>query len=113
SLDTGNLELRAEFDNKDGSLIPGVWAKISMKVADSRERLLVPEAAIGTDLANRFVRVVDENNKVKNVPVRVGEIIGDKQIVEDGLKGDERVVVNGIQRALPGIVVNPQENSKK
>lgn len=113
SLDVGNLELRAEFDNKDMSLIPGVWAKLQMKVADSKVRLLVPESAIGTDLANRFVRVVDENKRIKNVPVRVGEVIGGKQIIEEGLDGSEDVVVNGVQRAIAGILVNPVENAKK
>ena len=109
TLDTGSVELRAEFENKDMALFPGIMGKIYLKSDVPQERLLVPESAIGTDLVGRYVLVVDEKNTVKYVPVRVGRVYGKMQVVEDGLSGDERIVVNGIQRAIPGHQVNPVE----
>ena len=105
----GNLELRAEFDNEKGELFPGVWAKVSLLSEKAKEKLLVPESAIGTDLVGRYVLVVDDKNKVNYVPVRVGETIGKMQIVESGLGGNEKVVVVGLQRAIPGTQVSPVE----
>ena len=110
TLDTGSVELRAEFDNKDHTLFPGIMGKIYLKSDAPKEKLLVPESAIGTDLVGRYVLVVDENDTVKYVPVRVGRLYGQMQVVEDGLKGDERIVVNGIQRAIPGHKVSALES---
>ncbi|MBO7522053.1 MAG: hypothetical protein J6T16_07425, partial [Opitutales bacterium] len=106
---TGNLELRADFDNSKGELFPGVWAKVSLQSEKSREKILVPESAIGTDLVGRYVLVVDDKNKVNYVPVRVGELIGKMQVVESGLSGGEKIVVVGLQRAIPGAQVSPVE----
>lgn len=107
SLETGSVELRAEFDNKDMTLFPGIMGKIYLKSDTAKEKILVPEAAIGTDLVGRYVLVVDEKNTVKYVPVRVGRTYEKMQVVEDGLKGDEQIVVNGLQRAIPGRQVTP------
>lgn len=109
TLDTGSVELRAEFENKDMALFPGIMGKIYLKSDVPQERLLVPESAVGTDLVGRYVLVVDEKNTVKYVPVRVGRVYGKMQVIEDGLNGDERIVVNGIQRAIPGHQVSPTE----
>lgn len=108
-FDMGNLELRAEFDNEKGELFPGVWSKVSLQSEKAKEKILVPESSVGTDLVGRYVLVVDDKNKVNYVPVRVSETIGKMQIVESGLSGDEKVVVVGIQRAIPGTQVSPIE----
>ncbi|MBO5782394.1 MAG: efflux RND transporter periplasmic adaptor subunit [Opitutales bacterium] len=108
-FDMGNLELRAEFDNEKGELFPGVWSKVSLQSEKAKEKILVPESSVGTDLVGRYVLVVDDKNKVNYVPVRVSETIGKMQIVESGLSGDEKVVVVGIQRAVPGAQVSPVE----
>ena len=108
-FDMGNLELRAEFDNEKGELFPGVWSKVSLQSEKAKEKILVPESSVGTDLVGRYVLVVDDKNKVNYVPVRVSETIGKMQIVKSGLSGDEKVVVVGIQRAVPGAQVSPVE----
>ena len=108
-FDMGNLELRAEFDNDKGELFPGVWSKVSLQSEKAKEKILVPESSVGTDLVGRYVLVVDDKNKVNYVPVRVGETIGKMQIVESGLSGSEKIVVVGIQRAIPGTQVSPVE----
>lgn len=114
SLETGSVELRAEFDNKDLTLFPGIMGKIYLKSDVSQEKLLVPESAVGTDLVGRYVLVVDEKNTIKYVPVRVGRIYDGMQVVESGLKGDELIVVNGLQRAIPGRQVTPvKQNAQK
>ncbi len=107
TLSNGSIEFRAEFPNKDGKLIPGTYAKIYLKVAEAKERIMVPELAVQTDLAYRFVLIVNDKNIVEYRKVTVGNVIDGLQIVTDGLKGDERVVVNGLQRAIPGKAVTP------
>ncbi len=108
-FDAGNLELRAEFDNSKGQLFPGVWSKVSLLSEKAKEKILVPEASVGTDLVGRYVLVVDDKNTVSYVPVRVGETVGKMQIVESGLTGNEKIVVVGLQRAIPGTQVTPIE----
>ncbi len=112
NTDTGNFELRAEFKNDDDMIIPGIMGKVFLKSQEPTEKLLVPEAAIGTDLVSRYVLVVGDNNKVVSVPVIPGELHGNMQVVEKGLNGNERIVVNGIQRAVPGTVVTPVEKGQ-
>ena len=62
---------------------------------------------MGTDLVNRFVYVVDKNNRAEYRIVRVGECVGNMQIIEEGLTADDRVIVNGLQRAVAGKEVSP------
>lgn len=107
ALTSSSIELRAEIDNKDGRLFPGMFANIQMLGGAPRECLLVPELAVGTDLVNRFVYVVDKNNRAEYRIVRVGECVGNMQIIEEGLTEDDRVIVNGLQRAVAGKEVSP------
>ena len=106
-LNAASIELRADIDNSNGSLFPGMFAKLSLRAGDPVEKILVPELAVGTDLIGRYVYVVNKDNVVEYRAVKIGEKLGKMQIIEEGLDGSERVICKGIQRARPDIKVNP------
>jgi multidrug efflux system membrane fusion protein len=108
-LDTtsGTIRVRALFDNPDGRLVPGLYARIRLGAGTPREAVLIDDRAIGTDQDKRFVLVVDSANKTAYREVRLGNLHDGLRIVEDGLKPGERIVVNGLQRVRPGDPVTP------
>ena len=108
SLTLGNFRLRAEFDNRKANIIPGLFGKVSILAEVPQAKIMLPELAIGTDLVGRYVLVVDDQDIVKYVPVEVAEVFNGLQIITKGLEGAERVVVNGLQRAIPGTKVSPK-----
>ncbi|MCG2591978.1 efflux RND transporter periplasmic adaptor subunit [Ramlibacter sp. XY19] len=106
---SGTIRLRAAFDNKDGALIPGQFARVRMGQARSTRAVLVTERAVGTDQEKKFVLVVGEGNKAEYREVTLGATSNGLRVVTSGLKPGERVVVNGLQRVRPGVVVQPQQ----
>lgn len=106
---SGTLRVRAVFDNKDGSLIPGQFAKLRMGQARNEAALLVNERAVGTDQDKRYVIVVGEGNQAEWRGVTLGASVNGLRVVTSGLKGGERVVVGGVQRVRPGSVLAPKE----
>ena len=106
---SGTVRVRAVFDNADGSLVPGQFARIRMGQATSRQALLVSERAVGTDQSRKFVMVVGADNKAEYREVKLGAPIDGLRVVDSGLKAGERIVVNGLQRVRPGSLVAPQE----
>jgi len=105
---SGTIRLRAAFDNKDGALIPGQFARVRMGQAQTIRAVLVSERAVGTDQEKKFVLVVGEGNKAEYREVTLGASNNGLRIVLNGLKPGERIVVNGLQRVRPGAVVQPQ-----
>lgn len=105
---SGTVRVRAIFDNADGSLIPGQFARVRMAQPRSESTLLVNQRAIGTDQSKRFVLVVDSDNKVSWREVGLGPTVEGLRVVNKGLKAGERIVVNGLQHVRPGMVVAPQ-----
>lgn len=105
---SGTVRVRASFDNKDGSLIPGQFARIRMGQARSDTALLVSERAVGTDQNKKFVLVVGADNKAEYREVTLGAPANGLRIVTKGLKPGERVVVNGLQHIRPGALVAPE-----
>ncbi|SEA10503.1 efflux RND transporter periplasmic adaptor subunit [Variovorax sp. YR216] len=105
---SGTVRVRAAFDNKDGSLIPGQFARIRMGQAHSDKALLVNERAVGTDQNKKFVMVVGADNKAEYREVALGAPFNGLRIVTKGLAPGERVIVNGLQHIRPGAVVAPQ-----
>ncbi len=105
---TGTVRVRAVFDNPDGRLIPGQFARLRMGQAKSAAALAVTERAIGTDQDKKFVLVVDGDNKATYREVVLGPAIEGLRIITQGLKNGERIVVNGLHRVRPGAVVEPQ-----
>jgi RND family efflux transporter MFP subunit len=105
---TGTIRARASFDNKDGFLTPGLFARVKLLGHNSFNAVLVDDRAIGTDQSQKFVYVVDAENKVVYRPVKVGRLTDGLRIVLQGLQPGETVIVNGLQRVRPGVVVAPE-----
>jgi membrane fusion protein, multidrug efflux system len=105
---SGTVRVRAVFDNRDGSLMPGQFVKLRMGRAQSESALLVSERAIGTDQNKRFVIVVGPDNKAVWREVTLGGSANGQRIVAAGLEAGERIVVNGLQRVRPGALLAPQ-----
>jgi|SoiMethySBSTD1v2_1073268.scaffolds.fasta_scaffold44931_2 RND family efflux transporter MFP subunit len=102
---TGTIRARASFENKDGYLTPGLFARVKLLGHNSYRAVLVDDRAIGTDQSQKFVYVVDAQNKVVYRQVKVGRLQDGLRIVQQGLQPGETVVVNGLQRVRPGVVV--------
>lgn len=102
---TGTIRARASFDNKNGYLTPGLFARVKLLGHNSYHAVLVDDRAVGTDQSQKFVYVVDAQNKVTYRPVKVGRLTDGLRIVEQGLQPGENVIVNGLQRVRPGVVV--------
>jgi multidrug efflux system membrane fusion protein len=108
-LDTASstIRVRARFDNPDGTLVPGLYARIKVGGGAPHRALLVDEAAIGTDQDKKFVLVVDAQDRVAYRPVSLGALHGNLRVITAGLASGDRIVVHGIQRVRPGATVRP------
>src|SRR5882672_7358121 len=109
---SGTVRVRAVFDNKDGSLIPGQFAKLRMGRATTAPALLISDRAIGTDQNKKFVIVVGPDDKAVYREVTLGGTANGLRIVTGGLASGERIVVNGLQRVRPGALLAPQPASQ-
>jgi multidrug efflux system membrane fusion protein len=105
---SGTVRVRAVFDNKDGTLIPGQFARLRMGQAKASSALLISERAVGTDQNKKFVMVIGADNKATYREVTLGANVNGLRIVQAGLKPNERIVVNGLQRVRPGALVAPE-----
>ena len=105
---SGTVRVRAVFDNADGALIPGQFARIRMGQARNTQAVLINERAVGTDQSKKFVMVVAEGNKAEYREVTLGAPVDGLRVVTLGLKAGENIVVNGLQRVRPGAVLAPQ-----
>lgn len=108
---TGSMVLRAEFDNKDGSLTPGLFARIRLPMTAKYKALLVDEKSILTDQANKYVLGVDESKQPAvsvYKPVTIGPAIDGKRIIRTGLTAGDKIIINGQARLpMPGMPVAP------
>ncbi|MFS1702224.1 efflux RND transporter periplasmic adaptor subunit [Alteromonas sp. AMM-1] len=104
---TGGITVRARFSNDDGVLMPGLYAHIRLAGSQPHDGILIDEKAVGTDLNNKFVLVVAQNNAIEYRPITLGESVGDLRLVTSGLQPGDTIVVNGLQRVMPGMTINP------
>jgi membrane fusion protein, multidrug efflux system len=104
---TGTLRGRGVFSNTDHSLSPGFFARVRFPGSGKYSALLIPDRALGSDQAQRFVYVVNAEMKVEFRPVKIGPIIDGLRVIKDGLKSGEQIIVEGLIRVRPGIVVDP------
>ncbi len=107
---TGTLLLRGIFPNPDGAILPGLYARVRVPL-ETRPALLVPEAALGNDQQGPYVLLVNENNTVERRNVKTGPVVDNLRVIEQGLTGQERVIVKGLQKAAPGKQVTPEQES--
>jgi RND family efflux transporter MFP subunit len=106
---SGTIRGRAEFPNPDGTLTPGMFGRIQVPAGPPNEALLVPDVAIGTEQVRKFVLVVDSDNIARPKYVTLGALMDGLRVITSGLEADDRVIVNGLMRARPGVKVTPQE----
>ncbi|TWU45804.1 Efflux pump periplasmic linker BepF [Novipirellula aureliae] len=104
---TGTLRLRAQFDNPDDLLLPGLFVLVRVPTGKSVEAMLIPEYAVLRDQRGQYVLIVNAERKVERVMVTVAKTISGWAVIEKGLTLDSRVVIDGLQRARPGLEVNP------
>jgi membrane fusion protein, multidrug efflux system len=105
---SGTVRVRAVFDNKDGTLMPGQFARLRMGQSNTTAALLINERAVGTDQSKKFVMVVGPDNKAVYREVSLGGTANGLRIVTSGLHAGERIVVSGLQRIRPGSLIDPQ-----
>ncbi len=105
---TGTIRGRAVFENPQGKFIPGLFTRIKLVGSASYDGILIDDKAINTDLSNKYVLVLDADNKVQYRAVVMGEKLNDLRIIKSGLKANDAIVVNGLQRVRPGAEVVPE-----
>jgi RND family efflux transporter MFP subunit len=104
---TGTLSARGVLDNTDYVLLPGYFARVRVPLDAGMSALLVPDAALGTDQGGRYVLVTGADHIVTQKHVTTGPLHGTLRVIETGLAADDLVVVDGLQRAIPGEQVDP------
>lgn len=100
--------MRGILDNPDRKLLPGFFVRVRVPYDQQENALLVPNASLGSDQAGRYLLVVNGDNVVEQRKVQTGPTEGDLRVIESGLKPDDRVVIAGLLRAIPGQKVDPQ-----
>ena len=105
---TGTLTLKAEFDNPDKLLLPGMFAHLQANVGTKKDALLVPQRAVTEIMYKTFVYVVNSENKVEMKEVKLGARVGRLWVVESGLDGTENIIVEGTQKVKKGSVVKAE-----
>jgi RND family efflux transporter MFP subunit len=105
---TGTLAVRAVLQNASRVLLPGYFVRVRVPLGAAENALLVPDSAIGSDQGGRYVLVVDKDNVVEQRKVGIGPRVDDRRVIENGLNPQDRVVIAGVLRAIPGQKVDPQ-----
>jgi len=104
---TGTLLVRGILPNRDGVILPGLYARLRVPL-ERKKALLVPEVAVGHDQQGAYVFVVNEKNVVERRDVKTGSAVEALRVIQDGLTGNESVVVNGLLKVGPGRHVTPE-----
>jgi RND family efflux transporter MFP subunit len=105
---TGTIAVRGVIQNADRALLPGFFVRVRVPFDEQKNALLIPDAALGADQAGRYVLVVNAENVVEQRKVQTGPLDGGLRVIESGLKGEDKVVIAGLLRAIPGQKVDPQ-----
>jgi RND family efflux transporter MFP subunit len=110
---TGTLAVRGNFPNPKQVLLPGYFVRVRVPRPKEEIALLVPDVALGSDQGGRYVLVLNSDNVVEQRKVEIGPLVGSMRVIDKGLTENDRVVVAGILRAIPGQKVDPQAASDK
>ncbi|HET6628973.1 MAG TPA: efflux RND transporter periplasmic adaptor subunit [Woeseiaceae bacterium] len=105
--ESGTIRGRAVLDNADGQFTPGLFVRLKLVSPETQTVALVDDRAIGTDLDQKYVLVLDEQNVARYRAVQTGPLVDDLRVITSGLEAGERVIVNGLQRVRPGVTVAP------
>lgn len=106
---TGTMRIRGVFPNENRSLIPGFFARLRVTGSAKYSALLIPDQAVGTDQAQKFVYVVNDKDEIEYHPVKLGPISNGLRVVHEGIKPGEWVVVEGLMTIRPGSKVTPKK----
>jgi membrane fusion protein, multidrug efflux system len=107
---TGTLTVRGVLENANRALLPGMFVRMRIPIGLKKSlALLVPDVTLGADQGGRYLLVVDKDDVVQQLPVKTGQAVGDLRVITSGLAIEDRVVVDGLQKAIPGAKVAPNE----
>ena len=106
---SGTIRGRAQLSNADGLFTPGMFARVQVPASAPYQALMLPDAAIATEQARKFVYVIDQDNIARLRYVMLGQIVDDLRVIKDGLADGDRVVINGLMRVRQGQKVTPEE----
>jgi RND family efflux transporter MFP subunit len=108
---TGTLPVRAVLENGNRALLPGLFVRVRVPTGTQNDALLVPDSALGTDQSGRYLLAVNKDNVVEQRNVQIGPLQGSLRVIDKGIGTDDRVIVAGLLRAIPGQKVDPQTAS--
>jgi RND family efflux transporter MFP subunit len=106
---SGTIRGRAQLSNADGLFTPGMFARVQVPASAPYQALMLPDAAIATEQARKFVYVIGQDNIARLRYVTLGQVVDDLRVIKDGLADGERVVINGLMRVRQGQKVTPEE----
>ncbi|SDG53745.1 RND family efflux transporter, MFP subunit [Bradyrhizobium sp. Rc2d] len=105
---TGTLAVRGVVPNDKRVLLPGYFVRVRVPFDQEKSALLVPDTALGSDQGGRYLLVVNGDNFVEQRKVQIGPVDNGLRVIESGLKPDDRVVIAGLLRVIPGQKIDPQ-----
>ena len=105
--DSGTLSARGLLPNTDFALLPGMFVRVRVPLGLDKNALLVPDTAVGSDQGGSYLLVVDDQNVVQEKPVTTGSVVGGLRVIDSGIAPTDKVIVNGLQLAIPGEKVAP------
>ncbi|RTE94493.1 efflux RND transporter periplasmic adaptor subunit [Bradyrhizobium sp. LVM 105] len=105
---TGTLAVRGLIANDKRVLVPGYFVRVRVPFSQEKDSLLVPDAALGSDQGGRYLLVVNGDNVVEQRKVQIGPLDNGLRVIESGLKPDDRIVIAGLLRVIPGQKIDPQ-----
>jgi len=105
---TGTLAVRGLIPNAERVLLPGFFVRVRVPVETQQNALLVPTTALGSDQSGRYLLVVNKDNVVEQRQVTTGPVDNGLRVIDSGLKPDDRIVIAGLLRSIPGQKVDPQ-----
>ncbi|VAX09010.1 RND efflux system, membrane fusion protein [hydrothermal vent metagenome] len=109
---TGSVTVRVHFENPDKLLLPGFFVTTILSRDESIAKLLIPQASVQEDQAGQFVMLVTPENTVEQRRISANHHYQGQLIVDEGLKADETIIVEGIQKVRPGMTVKPRTASQ-
>jgi RND family efflux transporter MFP subunit len=109
---TGTLQARGIFANPNRSVLPGLFVRVRIPALEKKNALLVPGDAVSFDQQGEYVLVVNDKNVVERRGVKTGSQVGGMLVIGEGLKPEDRVIVEGLLQAIPGRAVKPQQAEK-
>ncbi|MBY0588044.1 efflux RND transporter periplasmic adaptor subunit [bacterium] len=107
--ETGTLLWRGIFPNPKGQLVPGLYVRLRASLGQPAPKILVEERSIASDQRGTYVLIVNQDSVVEHRPVKLGLVQGQKRVVEEGITENDWVIINGLQRARAGMVVDPSK----